>query len=333
MSWDGKKVLVTGADGFIGSHLVEALARAGAEVTALALYNSFGHTGWLEDVDDDVISAIEVIRGDIRDPHQSIAICRGQDVIFHLASLISVPFSYEATSHYIETNVLGTNNILQGALAANVSRMVHTSTSEVFGTAQTVPINEDHPLQAQSPYAASKIGADKIAESFHRTYDLPVTTLRPFNTYGPRQSERAVMASLIRQVTDDRCTEISIGDTSPRRDFMFVLDTVAAFLAVGAADLSVNGQSFNAGTGVMVSIGELLDTIIASSGSNLPVQRSEERTRPAGSEVFALQADSTKLSAATGWRAEVELSDGVIQTLDWWRSNISKARRSTGYVY
>jgi len=333
MNWTGKKILVTGADGFIGSHLTETLVKSGADVTALSLYNSFGHTGWLEDMSGDVRADCRIVRGDVRDPHQMLDLCAGQEFVFHLAALISIPYSYEAVSHYLDTNVLGTTNVLQGSLKGGVSRIVHTSTSEVYGTAQTLPINEDHPLHAQSPYAASKIGGDKIAESYFCSFEAPVTTLRPFNTFGPRQSERAVISSLIRQALDPNSTEIAIGDRTPRRDFMYVADTVAAFMALAAAESVVEGNVYNAGSGGIVTIGDVLDRIVELTGSTLPVREAADRMRPANSEVFALQADYSRLEKATGWQPAMSLEAGLEENIDWWRANIGKARQSLNYLY
>ena len=333
MTWRGTKVLVNGAEGFIGSHLTEALVSSGADVTGLVLYNSFGQSGWLDDLDPQILGGLRTDFGDIRDPHKMLNLCKGQEVIFHLAALISIPYSYEAVSHYLQTNVMGTNNVLQAALTAGVGKVVHTSTSEVYGTAQFVPISEGHPLQAQSPYAASKIGADKLAESYHRSFGLPVTTLRPFNTYGPRQSERAVISSIIRQAIDSRSENISIGDTTPKRDFMYVGNTVEAFLSLGSADEAVDGQVYNAGTNNMVSIGDVLEQIVSLTDTALPVVQSEQRMRPADSEVFALQADYSKLQAATGWQPTIDLSTGLANTIDWWKSHTGQAGNSLGYLY
>ena len=233
VDWSRRKVLITGADGFIGSHLAEAMVAVGADVTALALYNSFDSHGWLDDLPAKAKSALRQVRGDIRDPHQMAKLCRGRDVVFHLAALIAVPYSYDAPSSYVQTNVQGTVNVLSATREAGVSRVIHTSTSEVYGTARFTPITEDHPLQGQSPYSASKIAADMMAESFHRSFAVPVITLRPFNTYGPRQSERAVISMVIRQALDPRCDALRVGDLPPSRDFSFVADTVAGCVRQG----------------------------------------------------------------------------------------------------
>lgn len=328
--WQGRKVLITGADGFIGSHLAEALVKTGAEVTALALYNSFDHHGWLDD--SELMTSMRLVRGDIRDPYQMAQLARGQDVVFHLAALIAIPFSYDAPSSYVETNVQGTTNVLLAALQANCQRVVHTSTSEVYGTAQFTPITEQHPLQGQSPYSASKIGADMIAESFHRAYQLPVVTLRPFNTYGPRQSERAVISTVIRQVLDNNCETIQLGDLSPSRDFNFVSDTVSAFLHAATLDETHLGQTFNAGSGRMVTVGQMVETVLEISQCRKPVHCDDSRLRPKESEVMALMADASRLTETSGWRSSVTLEDGLQHTLDWWRQHLPKARRATGYA-
>ncbi len=332
MSWKNRKVLITGADGFIGSHLCERLVALGADVTALALYNSFDAAGWLDAAAPETRSALRIVRGDVRDPHQMAAVCKGQDVVFHLAALIAIPYSYDAPSSYVQTNVQGTVNVLQGALAGGVSRVVHTSTSEVYGTALFTPITEDHPLQGQSPYSASKIGADMIAESFARSFDLPVVTLRPFNTYGPRQSERAVISTVIRQALDDRCDAIRVGDLTPTRDFNFVGDTVEAFLAAADLDASHSGQAFNAGSGRMVSIGDMLDIVRAVTGSEKPTLKEDHRKRPANSEVLTLLADAARLTEASGWTSKIDLETGIERTVDWWRGRLDRVRADSGYM-
>jgi NAD dependent epimerase/dehydratase len=334
MSWKGKQVFVTGADGFIGSHLAEALVQEGAAVTALAQYNSFDSHGWLDDLSGDVRSAINAVRGDVRDAHQMRSLCQGKDVILHLAALISIPYSYAAPSSYIDTNVSGTANVLQAALEGGANRVIQTSTSEVYGTAQTMPISEDHPLQGQSPYSASKIAADMMAEAFARSFELPVVTLRPFNTFGPRQSERAIIASLIRQVLDPNCKEIRVGNLSPSRAFSFVSDTVAAFLAAAEMNVKNNnyGRAFNAGTDRMVSIGTLLKIILTSAESKKPVVQEKIRFRPEDSEIMALIADSSALHAASGWSPAVTLEDGISRCIDWWRGRIDQVRPEQSYI-
>ena len=319
MSWKNRRVFITGADGFIGSHLSETLVEEGADVTALALYNSFDANGWLDDCSDEIRHNMKIVRGDIRDPHQMSSLCKGQDVVFHLAALIAIPYSYDAPSSYVQTNVQGTTNILKASLEAGVSKVVHTSTSEVYGTAQFTPITEDHPLQGQSPYSASKIGADMIAQSFARSFDQPVVTLRPFNTYGPRQSERAVISSVIRQALDPRCDSIRVGDLTPTRDFNFVSDTVSAFMAVARLDDNHNGQAFNAGSGHMVTIGGMLDSVKSITQCDKPVIHEEHRKRPEKSEVMALMADAARLKKASDWAPRVTLEEGLARQVNWQR--------------
>lgn len=333
MSYNGKKVLVTGADGFIGSHLTEALVRNGADVTALALYNSFDSHGWLDDLPDKIRSQLKLVRGDVRDSAFLNRIVRGQAVVFHLAALIAIPYSYAAAQSYVETNILGTVNVLEAARQWETERVVHTSTSEVYGTAQTMPIRETHPLQGQSPYSASKIGADMMAESYARSFDVPVVIMRPFNTYGPRQSERAIVPTIIRQALDPKCSSIMVGDTSPIRDLTFVEDTAAAFLTAGLAGLEF-GHAYNAGSQRAVTISDVLDLVLELSGSKKPVHRDESRLRPQNSEVRALLADSSHFEGETGWRAQTSLRDGLERTITWWRARLSegRVRREMGYM-
>lgn len=333
MSYRGRRVLVTGADGFIGSHLAEALVRDNAEVTALALYNAFDRYGWLDEIDPEVRASMALVRGDIRDGVAMHRLAEGHDVVFHLAALIGIPYSYDSAQSYIDVNVTGTLNILEAARAHAVGRVVHTSTSEVYGTAQTQPIPETHPLVAQSPYAASKIAADKLAESYALAFDLPVAILRPFNTYGPRQSERAVIPTVIRQALDPTCDAISVGDTTPTRDFNYVADTVAAFLAMGGADTLDYGRAYNTGTGTAVSVGAMIELVRAATGTNKPVNREETRVRPENSEVRALLSDSRALRAATGWAPKVELKSGLAATVAWWRDRFAKNKVRAGAHY
>ncbi|TPI48179.1 SDR family NAD(P)-dependent oxidoreductase [Mesorhizobium sp. B2-9-1] len=333
MDYKGKKVLVTGADGFIGSHLTEALVRNGADVTALALYNSFDSHGWLDDLPDNIRGHLKSVRGDVRDSAFLNRIMRGQAVVFHLAALIAIPYSYAAAQSYVETNVMGTMNVLEAARQWDTERVVHTSTSEVYGTALTMPIKESHPLQGQSPYSASKIGADMMAEAYARSFDVPVVTLRPFNTYGPRQSERAIVPTIIRQALDKNCSAIMVGDTSPIRDLTFVEDTAAAFLTAGVAELKF-GHAYNAGSQRAATIAEVLDLVVELSGSKKPVYRDESRLRPQNSEVRALLADSTQFETQTGWRARTNLRDGLERTISWWKARLSegRVRREMGYM-
>ena len=332
MDWSRRKVLITGADGFIGSHLAEAMVALGADVTALALYNSFDSHGWLDDLSEAARKALDPVRGDIRDPHQMAALCRGQDVVFHLAALMAIPYSYDAPSSYVQTNVQGTVNILSAARRAGVSRVIHTSTSEVYGTARFTPITEDHPLQGQSPYSASKIAADMMAESFHRSFALPVITLRPFNTYGPRQSERAVISTVIRQALDPRCDALRVGDLSPSRDFNFVADTVAAFVKAAELDDSHLGAVFNVGSGTMVTVGGMIDAVRAVTGCDKPVIQEGHRKRPAASDVMTLMADATRLREASGWAPGFDLAGGLERTVAWWSGRMDRVRADTGYM-
>jgi NAD dependent epimerase/dehydratase len=332
MNWENKKVLVTGADGFIGSHLVELIVETGAQVTALAQYNSFDAYGWLDDLPTDIFDKIKLARGDIRDGAQMLSLSRNIDVVFHLASLIAIPYSYSAPTSYVQTNIQGTLNLLMAARDSGVERFIHTSTSEVYGTAMFTPITEDHPLQGQSPYSASKIGADMMTEAFQRSFGTPVVTLRPFNTYGPRQSERAVISAIIRQALDENCREIRLGDLSPTRDFNFVKDTAKAFLAVGEIEEKHLGKVFNAGSGKMISIGDIAQIILNTIGSNKPIIQEENRKRPADSEVQTLLADSSRLTAATRWKPTTSLKQGLALTVDWWEQQISKTRKQSDFM-
>jgi len=332
MNWNNSKVLITGADGFIGSHLAEFLVQQGAEVTALALYNSFDNHGWLDTLPAQTRGALKLVRGDIRDLRQITNMCQNQGVVFHLAALIGIPYSYETPSSYVATNVQGTVNLLTAALDAGVSKVVHTSTSEVYGTAQFTPITEAHPLQGQSPYSASKISADMMAESFARSFDLPVVTLRPFNTYGPRQSERAVISTIFRQVFDDSCPEIRLGDLSPSRDFCFVADTVNAFISAAELGPASFGHVYNAGTGAGTTIGELVDIIKNVTGCAKPVTQEKIRIRPPQSEVRELLADAKKLQDASGWIAKINLKDGLQETAEWWQNRAGPSRPDARYL-
>ena len=322
MSYQKRKVVVTGADGFIGSHVAEALVAAGAEVTALALYNAFDRHGWLDALPAQVRSAMRLVRGDVRDASFMMQLLAGQEMCFHLAALIAIPHSYEAPQSYIDTNVTGTLNVLESARRNRLARVVHTSTSEVYGTALTTPMTESHPLQGQSPYSASKIAADVMADAYARSFDLPVVILRPFNTFGPRQSERAVISSAIRQALDPQCDKIEVGDLSPMRDFTFVSDSAQAFLALGTAKVVAHGEAYNGGTGKAVSIGDTVDAIRRLAGANKPVVSNADRMRPEKSEVRVLLADNRKLTGATGWKPAVSFEDGLARTIDWWRQRI-----------
>ncbi len=334
MEYKGLKVLVTGADGFIGSHLTEKLVQRGAKVTALCLYNSFDHHGWLDDLPDETRGKLTLVRGDIRDSAFVRRLAEGQEIIFHLAALIAIPYSYAAAQSYAETNVLGTLNVLEAAREHGALRVVHTSTSEVYGTALTMPINESHPLQGQSPYSASKIGADMMAEAFARSFELPIAILRPFNTFGPRQSERAIIPTIIRQALDPSCNAIQTGDTSPLRDFTFVEDTAEAFLALGIAPNIQYGRPYNAGSGKAVSVKDIIDLVLEATHCQRPVVQDPKRMRPAGSEVRALLADSRRLNEDTGWRPRIDLREGLERTVAWWRERLAMGlvRRETGFM-
>lgn len=334
MSYMGTKILVTGADGFIGSHLTEGLVSAGADVTALAQYNSFDSHGWLDDLPDQIRKDVNLVRGDVRDAAFISRLVPGHEIIFHLAALIAIPHSYAAAQSYVDTNVLGTLNVLEAARQSGTERIVHTSTSEVYGTAIKMPIDESHPLQGQSPYSASKIAADMMAEAFARSFGLPVVILRPFNTYGPRQSERAIIPTIIRQALDPSCPAIMVGDSSTVRDLTFVTDTAAAFMAAGQADGIEYGQAFNAGSQRAIMIGDLIDVIIDLTSSRKPVLQDEKRLRPTNSEVRALLADSTRFVRATGWSPQVKLREGLERTVNWWHNRFSamQVRRQQDFM-
>lgn len=322
-------VAVTGAEGFIGSHLVEALAAAGHRVRAMVQYNSFSYWGWLETLSPEVMAQVEVVPGDVRDPHSVRGLMAGAEVVYHLAALIAIPYSYAAPGSYLATNAQGTLNVLEAARELGTPRVVHTSTSEVYGTARTVPIAESHPLQAQSPYSASKVAADKLAESYHLSFELPVVTLRPFNTYGPRQSARAVIPTIVSQLAAGE-RRVRLGALDPTRDFTFVTDTVAAFLAVGRAPVgSVVGRVLNAGSGEEISVGDLVRLIAEVMGEEVEVVQDEARMRPDASEVRRLVCDSSALRAATGWRPCVPLRQGLGVTAAWFLEPGNLARYKT----
>ena len=305
--------MITGADGFIGSHLTELLVREGYQVKALSQYNSFNHWGWLEDVKR--LKEIEVINGDVRDSYYCKQITKDIDVVFHLAALIAIPYSYVASDSYVETNVRGTLNICQAALENGVKRVIHTSTSEVYGTAQYVPIDEKHPLQAQSPYSASKIGADAIAISFFNAFNLPVTIVRPFNTYGPRQSARAVIPTVISQIASGK-KQIKLGDVSPTRDFNYVADTCRGFLSLARCDKAI-GETVNIGSNFEISVGDTLSLIRELMNSDVEFLIDEQRIRPKKSEVFRLWCDNTKIQKLTGFEPEYTIRQGLQETINW----------------
>ena len=307
------KALVTGADGFIGSHLTELLVENGFQVRALSQYNSFNNWGWLEDIN--CKDKIQVLTGDIRDPYYCKLITKDVDIIFHLAALIAIPYSYVAPDSYVDTNIKGTLNICQAAKENGGIRVIQTSTSEVYGTAQYVPIDENHPLQAQSPYSASKIGADAMAMSFYNSFNLPLTIARPFNTYGPRQSARAVIPTIITQIANGE-KEIKLGDASPTRDFNFVEDTCRGFLAIAENDKTI-GEVYNIGSNTEISINETVRLIKKLMNSNVEFISDSERIRPRNSEVFRLVCDNTKINKATGLESKVSLKEGLKRTIDW----------------
>lgn len=325
------KILVTGADGFIGSHLVEHLVRSGADVRAFLLYNSFNSWGWLDHCDDDVRGNFEPFMADVRDAFAVAEAMKDVDTVYHLASLIAIPYSYRAPSSYVETNVTGTLNVLQAALNRKVDKFVHTSTSEVYGTAQSVPITEDHPLVGQSPYSASKIGADQMAISFHNSFELPVAIARPFNTYGPRQSARAIIPTIVSQVSSGK-TEITLGDLRPTRDFNYVADTVSGFRAIAESSNSI-GQVINIGSGFEISVGDLVKLIGEVMNTDLVVRQSEERMRPANSEVFRLLACNAKAKSLLDWSPEFGsldgLRNGLRKTAEWFINPENLARYKT----
>ena len=316
-----KKVLVTGADGFIGSHLTELLLEEGYEVRALSVYNSFNYWGWLDDIKH---PRLEVVSGDVRDAAFCRHITQGCETVFHLAALIAIPYSYVAPESYVDTNIKGTLNMCQAALDHNVRRLIVTSTSEVYGTARYVPIDENHPRQPQSPYSATKIGADAIAKSFYNAFNLPVTIARPFNTYGPRQSARAIIPTIITQIANG-VREIKVGDLSPTRDFNFVKDTCRGFLAIARAE-GVEGEEINIASGTEVTMKQTLMKIAEIMDADINWVVDPERIRPSKSEVFRLCGDNTKIETLTDWRPEWSLEEGLRATVDWFRNpdNLAK---------
>ncbi|RQP21627.1 NAD-dependent 4,6-dehydratase LegB [Piscinibacter terrae] len=332
MQLKGKRILVTGADGFIGSHLTEHLVRQGHNVRAFVLYNSFNSWGWLDESEAAIKDSLDVFAGDIRDPHGVRTAMKDCDVVLHLAALIAIPYSYHSPDTYVDTNVKGTLNVVQAARDLGVERVVHTSTSEVYGTARFVPITEEHPLQGQSPYSASKIGADQIATSFHLSFGTPVSVIRPFNTYGPRQSARAVIPTIITQIAAG-AREIRLGATHPTRDFNYVQDTVRGFLAVAQSDAAI-GQVVNVGSNYEISIGDTARLIAQLMDSDVEILSDEQRLRPAGSEVERLWADNSRAKALTGWVPEYGSPDGfargLAETIDWFRDPRNLGRYKAG---
>ncbi len=326
----GRRVLVTGADGFIGSHLVERLVAEGAQVRALALYTSQGSWGWLDTVPAEVRARLDVRLGDIRDGRFVDGVCQEVEVVFHLAALISIPYSYVAPASYIETNVVGTLNLLEAVRRAGCRRLIHTSTSEVYGTPESAPIRESHPLNAQSPYAASKVAADQLVLSFQRSFGTPALVLRPFNTYGPRQSTRAVLPTIITQLLQGQ-REIELGRLDPRRDLTFVSDTVDGFVKAALAP-DLEGETVQLGTGQAVSVGELLATCCRVLGVEAQARLDPRRVRPDRSEVELLLSDPARARTRLGWTAEVDLEEGVRRTADWLRANLDRYRSGPLHV-
>ena len=319
-----KKVLVTGADGFIGSHLTQALLAQGCRVRALCIYNSFNSWGWLDDVRH---PNLEFVTGDVRDAASCRLITRDIDTVFHLAALIAIPYSYIAPQSYVDTNISGTLNICQGAMDNGCRRVIVTSTSEVYGTAQYVPIDEKHPRQPQSPYSATKIGADAIALSFYNAFELPVVIARPFNTYGPRQSARAIIPTIISQIADGK-REIMVGDLRPTRDFNFVEDTCNGFIELAKTD-GIEGEDFNIATGTEISMGDTLNLIANLMNADVTFTVDEARLRPSNSEVFRLCGDNTKITAATAWRSKISIEEGLRRTIDWFTDSRNLAKYKT----
>ena len=323
---DGKKILITGGEGFIGSHLTERSLEEGADVRALVHYSPSGKVGWLEGVQAD----IEILQGDVRDGDRLMQACEGVDMVFHLAALIGIPYSYVAPESYVQTNVHGTYNVLNAARRMDVGRVLVTSTSEVYGTASRVPIDEDHPLQPQSPYAATKVGADALAVSFHRSFETPVAIVRPFNTYGPRQSTRAVIPMIISQLYSDS-PEVHLGTLTPTRDFNYVTDTAGGFIAISTSDRAL-GEVVNLGSGREISIGDLAELLKKVTGIDKPITTDDDRMRPAASEVQRLLCDSARARGWTGWEPQVSLEEGLARTAEWVRNNLEHLRAKQYHV-
>ena len=318
-------MLVTGAGGFIGSHLVEALVRAGANVRAFVRYTSRGEHGWLEAGEPEIVRELEIFRGDLVNPEAVAGAVAGREIVLHLGALIPIPYSYRHPREFVTANVTGTLNVLEAARRQEVSRVVHTSTSEVYGTAQTVPITEDHPLHPQSPYAATKVGADQLALSYQRSFGTPVMIVRPFNTFGPRQSARAVIPTIVTQALSR--DQIELGATDPTRDFLYVADNVAGIMRCGLAE-GVDGEVINLGTGVEVSIGEVARRVLRLLDREVPVALDESRLRPPDSEVERLVADTQKAKELLQWEPEVDLDEGLRRTIDWLTRSLSAYKPS-----
>lgn len=317
-----EKILVTGADGFIGSHLTEELVKQGFDVKAFSLYNSFNTWGWLDTLPQDIMENVEVFTGDVRDPNGVREAMKGTEAVFHLAALIAIPFSYHSPDAYVDTNIKGTLNVLQAAKQLDLDKVLITSTSEVYGTAQYVPIDESHPYQGQSPYSATKIGADRLAESFYRSFGLPVAIVRPFNTYGPRQSARAVIPTIITQLLAGK-EEIRLGSLTPTRDFNFVKDTAQGFIEIYRSDKTV-GEEINIATQNEISIGELAEELIRQINPQAKIVCDEERLRPEKSEVNRLLGSNEKIKMLTDWEPRFTFEEGLAQTIDFFRDNLEK---------
>jgi len=313
-NWRGRKVVVTGAGGFIGSHLVARLVAEGAQVKAFVRYNSRGDHGNIRLLPSEIQEQLTIVTGDLRDPRAVTELVRGTDIVFHLAALIGIPYSYVNPNDVVETNVVGTLNVLNAARDLGVERLVHTSTSEVYGTARYAPIDEGHPLQGQSPYSASKIGADKLVESYHRSFGVPAVTVRPFNTYGPRQSARAVIPTIITQALASDA--IRLGSLDPRRDFTYVRDTVDGFIRAAESPFCI-GEVINIGTGTDVTVGEVVRQVLKIVGRDLPIEQDQTRIRPPQSEVMRLVCDNRKAAELAGWKPQVTLDEGLRESVDW----------------
>ena len=311
------KVLVTGADGFIGSHLAEGLVTGGAKVRALVIYNSFGHSGWLDRVEPEIRAEMEIIPGDVRDPQAMIKVSDDTEIIFHLASLIAIPYSYRSADSYLDTNIKGTLNILHAARHNQTAQVIHASSSEVYGNAVRVPIGEDHPIVAHSPYAATKIAADQMATAFHRSFNLPVTIIRPFNTYGPRQSARAIIPTVVSQLLAD-CATLKLGHLTATRDFTYVADIVDGLIAAAGKENTI-GEVIQLGSGSEISIGDLVNKIAGLMDRQITIETDSQRLRPEAGEVERLLCDNSKAKRLLGWEPTVQLDDGLRRTIEWLR--------------
>lgn len=330
MNLTGKKVLVTGADGFIGSHLVEALIKEGCEVRAFVFYNSFNSWGWLDTFPPSLLEKVEIFTGDIRDPNGVATAVKDCNIVFHLAALIAIPFSYHSPDSYIDTNIKGTLNVLQASKQYNIEKILVTSTSEVYGTAQYAPIDEKHPYQGQSPYSATKIGADRLAESFYRSFDTPVVIVRPFNTYGPRQSARAIIPTVITQLLSGALS-LKIGSLSPTRDFNYVKDTASGFIALAKSDQSI-GQEVNIASGSEYSVFDVAKFLISEINPNAIITSDDKRLRPDASEVFRLIGDNKKIRTLTGWSPNYDFYSGLRETINWFKVHENLIRYKS-YIY